>query len=88
MISNNTQEKSYLCTTCESRLHSLQDAQTSLASHSFALPLHQKSFGTQMRQEAEYKPLQFAFYPKLENELEKRGTTRISKSLIISNVNL
>ena len=30
----------YLCTTCESRLLSLQDAQTSLASHSFALPLH------------------------------------------------
>ena len=25
---------------CESRLHSLQDAQTSLASHSFALPLY------------------------------------------------
>ena len=40
MVSDNTQEKSYLCTTCESRLLSLQDAQTSLASHSFALPLH------------------------------------------------
>ena len=40
MIGDNTQEKAYLCTTCESRLHSLQDAQTSLASHSFALPLH------------------------------------------------
>ena len=39
-ISNNTQEKSYLCTACESRLHSLRNAQTSLASHSFALPLH------------------------------------------------
>ena len=26
--------------------------------------------------------------PKLENELEKRGTTRISKLLIISTVNL
>ena len=41
-----------------------------------------------MRQEAKYKSLQFDFYPKLENELEKRGTTRISKSLIISTMNL
>ena len=40
MISDNTQEKSYLCTACESRLHSLRNAQTSLASHSFALPLY------------------------------------------------
>ncbi len=40
MVSKNTQEKSYLCTTCESRQRSLKDTQTSLASHSFALPLH------------------------------------------------
>ena len=53
--------KSYLCTTCESRLHSLQNAQTSLASHSFALPLH-------IEKEVNFWMGKLSFSMTLENE--------------------
>ena len=61
MISNNTQEKSYLC----SVNHLERKCGKKLNINHFNLAS-----------------------TKLENELEKRGTTRISKSLIFSTMKL
>ena len=65
MISNNTQEKAYLCI----RNHLEHKCGKRLNTNHFNL------HSTKLENE-------------LENELEKRGTTRISKSLIISTMNL